>query len=138
MSSLAFDGSRTFFQSAFFQTATIVGSPAAASETIVAQVVLPVQVRADQNVWLFGFCAYIVGTSGTAGTLRLRRTNVGGTIVASTGALVVAATNPVAPIIIAPDAPGAVANQVYVLTLQVTAGAAASTVSAVALFAQVI
>lgn len=135
MSSIGFDGARVNFQSAIFQSSAIVASPAAAAETIVAQVTLPVQLRADQTVLLFGMVAYIVGTSGTAGTVRLRRTSVGGTLIASTGALVVAATNPVAPIILAPDAPGAVSNQVYVLTLQVTAGAAVSTVSAVALYA---
>jgi hypothetical protein len=138
VSSIAVDGARVFLQSSFFQSAAIVASPAAAAETVVASLTLPVQIRADQTVFLFGNPVYIVGTNGTAGTVRLRRTSVGGALVASSGALVVAATNPVAPILLAPDVPGFVANQVYVLTLQITAGSAASTLSAVALYALVV
>lgn len=138
MSSMAMDGSRVFFQTAFFQTLAITGSPALAAETITATLVIPQNIRADQRVYLFGWQAFTVGTSGTAITARIRQTNVAGTVVQSTGGVIAVATNLLAPTVIGSDAPGLQGTFTYVLTLQVTAGAAVSTVSAVALIALVV
>ena len=119
---------------------TVVASPAAAAETIIAQITVNTDEAIVSGILLRGFAAFTVGTSGTAVTLRLRRTNVAGTVVATTGALTggIAAANLVAEMILGFDTGMALTGQVYCLTLQVTAGAAASTVSAVELDATVV
>ena len=138
MSSMAMDGSRVLFGSAFFQTVAVTGSPALAAETIIATLTIPSNIRADQRVFLFGWAAFTVGTSGTSVQLRLRQTNVAGTSFAASGLLNVTAANLVAPSIIGIDTPGLQNNIVYVMTLIVTAGAAVSTVSAVGLVGLVV
>lgn len=121
-------------------TTAIVGSPALAAETIIASLTLNTDEQIMSGVMLRGFAAFTVGTSGTAVTLRIRRTNVAGAVVATTGALTggIAAAGLVAETILGFDTGAAVTGQVYVLTLQVTSGAAASTVSAVELDALVV
>src|SRR4051812_45289718 len=116
-------------------TTSVVGSPALAAETIIASVTLNTDEQIVSGIMLRGFAAFTVGTSGSAVTLRLRRTNVAGTVVATTGALTggIAAGNLVAETILGFDTGAALTGQTYVLTLQVTAGGAASTVSAVEL-----
>jgi hypothetical protein len=121
-----------------FTTATVAGSPAAAAETIVATVTVGSIPRSEMGVLLCTTVAFTVGTSGTAFNLRLRRTGLAGTVVFNTGALTAVAGNLLAPAAIAFDAIGTAQNQVYVATLQVTGGAAASTVSAVNLTAVVL
>lgn len=121
-------------------TTTITGSPALAAETIIATLVLPSfgDVVVVQKVYLQGWAAFTVGTSGSACNLRIRQTNVAGNVVATTGALTggIAAAALVAQDVSGSDpAPGV---GTYVLTLQVTAGAAASTVSAVQLLAEIV
>ena len=129
---IRFTGVDVDLTSRFAVTTTVVASPAAAAETIIAQVNSPSGFRAAEQVWVDGWAAFTVGTSGTAVRLRLRETNVSGTVVGDTGALTggVAAAN-----LLAQDVAGldTATVGVYVLTLQVTAGAAASTVSAVRL-----
>jgi hypothetical protein len=114
-------------------TTSIVGSPALAAETIIASLTVNTDEAIISGIMLRGFAAFTVGTSGTATTLRIRRTNVAGSVVATTGALTggVAAAALVADTILGFDTGAATTGQVYVLTLQVTAGSAASTVSAV-------
>lgn len=121
-------------------TKTVVASPALAAETIIAQLTVNTDETILSGILLRGFVAFTVGTSGTAATLRIRQTNVTGTVVATTGALTggIAAGNLVAETILGVDASPASTGQVYVLTLQITAGAAASTVSAVELDATVV
>lgn len=113
-------------------TTAITGSPALAAETIIATLTLVgfADTAIISGVELSGWAAFTVGTSGTAATMRLRQTNVAGTVVATSGALTggIAATNLVAQDIEGFDSGAGVA--VYVMTLQITAGAAASTVSA--------
>ena len=113
---------------------TVVASPAAAAETIIASVSLAslLDMPVASGILLFGWAAYTVGTSGTAVQLRIRQTSVGGALVtgADTGAVTAAATNLREQSCIGYDlAP--VAGGLYKLTMQVTSGAAASTVSAV-------
>jgi hypothetical protein len=117
---------------------TVVGSPALAAETVVCQVTgLPSDTAAFLGVFLTGVASFTVGTAGTAVTLRLRTgTTAGaGTVVATTGALTggIAATNLVSQDLQGLDTAATggaqILSQSYCLTLQVTSGAAASTVS---------
>lgn len=114
-------------------TTAVVGSPALAAETIIAQTAALSNISVVSGVVLMGWAAYTVGTSGTAVTFKIRQTNVSGTTIASSGAL--SGSQHGAGILSADDingvdtAPGA--GQVYVLTMQVTNGAAVSTVSGV-------
>jgi hypothetical protein len=112
---------------------TVVGSPALAAETIIAQLTLQGDVSVQRSVILRGWAAFTVGTSGTAVQLRIRQTNVAGTVKGDSGALTggVTAGNLLVESVAGVDTAPANTGQVYVLTLQVTAGAAASTVSAV-------
>lgn len=121
-------------------TKTVVASPALAAETIIASLTLNTDETIQSGILLRGFAAFTVGTSGTAATLRIRQTNVSGTVVATTGALTggIAAAGVVAETILGFDAAPALTGQVYVLTLQITAGSAASTVSAVELDATIV
>ena len=122
----------------YVASTTIVGSPAAAAETIVASVTLPRDLTITQGVYLLAVVAFTVGTSGTAANLRIRQTDTSGTVLYSTGAATVTAANLVNFVASARDTSPAANAQVYVATLTVTAGAAASTVSAVFLSATII
>lgn len=114
-------------------TTAITGSPALAAETIIATLVLNTDETFTEGVHLRGWAAFTVGTSGTAVQFRIRRTNVAGTVVADSGALTATAATLRADSIMGLDIAPALTGQTYVLTLQVTAGAAASTVTATAL-----
>jgi hypothetical protein len=83
-------------------------------------------------------CGFVVGTSGTAARLRIRRTDTSGATEADTDAVAVTAAAKVNLAALGVDALGASVSQVYVATLTVTNGAAASTVGFVALVAFVI
>jgi hypothetical protein len=114
----------------FQSTQVVAASPALAAETIIGT--LNVAGFGDtailSGISFDAWAAFTVGTSGTAATLRIRQTNVSGSVVASSGALTVTAANLVQESVQGFDAAPGVG--VYVLTLQVTAGAAVSTVSA--------
>jgi hypothetical protein len=120
----------------FAASTVVVGSPALAAETIVASVTVPGGLSYASGVIVSGWCAFAVGTSGTAVQLRIRQTTVAGTVVANSGALTGGVA---AAALLAQDVQGFDAapadSQVYKMTLQVTAGSAASTVSAVLLYA---
>ena len=119
-------------------TTAVTGSPALAAETIIATLTIPsfADIAVVSGIQLMGWAAYTVGTSGSAVTLRLRQTNAAGTLITSTGALSKTAASLYADDIGGTDAaPGVV---VYVMTMQVTAGAAVSTVSAVSLSAVIV
>jgi len=114
---------------------TVDASPALAAETIIATLTLVgfADTPIVSGISLSGWAAFTVGTSGSAVRLRIRQTNVAGTVKADTGALTggIAAAALVAQDVEGFDAAPGVG--VYVLTLQVTAGSAASTVSALKL-----
>lgn len=121
-------------------TTTVSASPSAATETIIGTVTIPNfgGIPVTQKIYLAGWAAFTVGTSGASVRLRIRQTNVSGTVVADTGALTggVAAGNLLAQDVSGSDATPGVA--VYVLTLTVGSAAAASTVSALQLLATVV
>lgn len=120
----------------FLVSTTVAASPTAATETTIATVTLPSNVAVVSSVILMGYASFTVGTSGTAVRLRIRQTNTSGQTVADTGAVTggITAANLVTLNNGGQDASSA-AGQVYVLTLTVTGGAAASTVSNVQLLA---
>jgi hypothetical protein len=119
----------------FDRSITVVASPAAAAETIIAQVTVNTDETLTEGVDLEGWTAFTVGTNGTAVQLRIRRTNVAGTVIADSGACTRTAAQLVEQTVQGFDATPALTGQVYVLTMQVTAGSAASTVSATKLTA---
>lgn len=123
--------------SRFVFSTSVVGSPAGSSETIIASVQLPSGLTVNSGVLIGGWAAYTLGTSATACELRVRQTNVSGTVVADTGAMTGGHNS--AGLLVADDVNGVDTSpgdaQIYKLTLTVTGGAAASTVSKVLLFA---
>ena len=128
--------------SRFRQTNAVVASPSGATETIIASLTLPGNVQAFTGIELRGWAAFTVGTNGVSGQLRIRQTNAAGQIIADSGALTAVATNLYASSVVGAnlntDATPPVSGGVYVLTLTVASGSAASTVSAVYLSAVVI
>lgn len=128
-------------------SSTVVGSPAANSETVVCQITgLAADIPVVSGVFLSGVASFTVGTSGTAVTIRLRTgTTAGsGTVVASTGAITggISAGNLVSQDIQGFDSAvtggGIPGTTSYCLTVTVTGGAATSTVSQTNLFALVV
>lgn len=114
-------------------TTTVVASPSAAAETIIASVTLPSGLTLAQGVQIQGWAAYTVGTAGVSIEFRVRRTNVSGTVIADTGAMT--GSQHGAGILSSDDINGFDTSpgdgQVYKLTMQVASATAASTVSAV-------
>jgi hypothetical protein len=131
------------FTPRFVRSATIVGSPALAAETVVGQTpVFPAGFDAAVvvGVLIIAQAAMTVGTSGTAVTWRIRTgiTAGAGTIIFTSGAVtsgIAAAALLLENMIGIDPAPTSLSGQQYCLTAQVTGGAAASTVSAVAICA---
>ena len=121
----------------FIVSTTVAASPALAAETVIANVTIPGNLAIMMGVVLTGWAPYTVGTSGTAVTLRIRQTGLAGTVVGTTGAMTKTATNLYADDVNGVDTAPSGA-QVYALTMQVTGGAAASTVSAVVFSALVV
>ena len=125
--------------SARFQgTSTVATSPALAAETVIATLTLTGfgDISVVSGIRLHGWAAFTVGTSGVSANLRIRQTDVNGSIVAASGAVTVAAAGLYGPSILGFDAaPGIKA---YALTLTIGSGGAASTVSALHLAAVII
>jgi len=119
----------------FDRSVAVAASPALAAETIIATLTVNTDETLTEGIDLDGWAAYTVGTSGTAAELRIRRTNAAGTLIATSGPVTRTAGQLVEQSVSGFDSGPALTGQVYVLTLQITAGAAASTVSAVKLSA---
>lgn len=123
-----------------FSSTTVAASPAGATETTICTVTITGDIAAMAGVVLLGWAAFTVGTSGTAATLRIKQTNTGGTTIVNTGAVTggIAAGALVEMDVNGIDTAPVLPGQVYVLTLTITAGAAASTVSSCNIIALVI
>lgn len=121
-----------------YRSGTVDASPAAAAETIVCTVTIPEGVTVTKGVFLSAYVALTIGASGVSLRVRIRQTNASGTTVKDSGLTTVTAANLVDRAMVAFDASPGSAGQVYVLTLTVGSGAAASTVSAVELQALVV
>jgi hypothetical protein len=134
---IRYDAANLNLASRFFRTAVVVASPALAAETIIASVATSGDIAAIDSVYVSGWASFTVGTSGTAIRLRLRQTNVAGTVIADSGPLTggIAAAALVAQDIQGNDTAPVLPGQVYVMTLTVTAASAGSAVSAVSLWA---
>jgi hypothetical protein len=122
----------------WFESHAVAASPAGAAETTICTVSVPRGLTVAKGVFLTAVAAFTVGTSGTAGNLRIRQTDTSGTVIYSTGGVTMAAASLQNLTAQGIDQSPAATGQVYVVTLTVTAGAAASTVSAVSLFAIVV
>lgn len=120
------------------QTSTVGASPAAGAETVIGTLAALPDIVSSAGVFLTGWAAFTVGTSGVSATLRIRQTNVSGTVICSTGATTVAAGNLWETGVQGLDASPTLPGQVYVLTLLIGSGAATSTVSALQILALVI
>jgi hypothetical protein len=117
-----------------YHTETVVASPAAAAETIIASVQVTDDVSFMAGVLVIGWAAFTVGTAGVSAQLRVRQTAVNGTLVVAGAAVTETAANLDNGTVVGFDAAPA-AGQVYKLTLTVASANAASTVSAVELVA---
>jgi hypothetical protein len=122
----------------FASSSTVVGSPSAASETVVCQITgLAPDTGVISGVFLSGVVSFTVGTSGASVRLRIRTGTVAGsgTTVCDTGALTggVAAGNLLSQDLQGFDTAvtggGSPGTTSYCLTLTVASGAATSTVS---------
>jgi hypothetical protein len=120
-------------------TNTIIGSPALAAETIIATSGAIGLIADNAQVFLVAFIELTIGTSGTGLTLKLRRgVDTTGTLVNVGQASTVVAGNKIRASLCYADFPGVAAGLQYTLTAQITAGAAASTVTDVGLMAFVL
>lgn len=119
-------------------TSTVVASPTAAAETIVASLTIADNVATSLGIVVAGWGAFTVGTAGVSVNLRIRKTDVNGTVVAATGAVTYTAADLGSLVVLGLDASPTLPNQVYVLTATVASANAASTFSAVDLVAIVV
>jgi hypothetical protein len=122
----------------FFHSTTIVGSPAASTETIVCSVTIANDVAVTKAIYLIGFVAYTVGTNGVSVALTIKQTDASGTAKGATGALTQIAAQLGENVVLGVDTAPTVPGQVYVLTMTVASGTTPSTVSAVELLAVVV
>lgn len=117
-----------------YVTTTVQNSPiAAAAETLIASV--QVTTDAAAVVAVLGFVNLTVGTSGTAVTLKLRPDTIAGASFASTPAMTAVAANNSGFFIMGSPAASEIAARTFVLTAQITAGAANTTIVNVMLLA---
>jgi hypothetical protein len=122
----------------FFHTATVAASPTDNSETTIASLTIPSNLAVVSGVFVWAFAAYTVGTSGDGVNLKIRQTDTSGSTIKATGLVTATAADLGALALNGLDTAPSLPNQVYVLTMTVHSGAAASTVSAVTLAALVI
>lgn len=124
----------------FVQSSTVAASPSAATETTICTLTVSANAAIATGIQLTGWAAFTVGTSGTACNLKIRQTGTSGTTIAASGATTggITAGNLVTLDVQGIDTAAVIPGQVYVLTLTVTGGAAASTVSACQLTALII
>jgi hypothetical protein len=121
-----------------FHSTTIVASPTANAETIVCSLTIDNNAAVMKAIYIVGWVAFTVGTSGVSAQVKIRQTDASGTAKGDSGACTATAaalaTRGVLGVDTAPTVPG----QVYVLTLTVASAGAGSTVSAVELLAVVV
>lgn len=123
----------------FVATTTVAASPAAAVETVIATApTIAANCAVTTAVDLEGWAAFTAGTAGVSARLRIRQTNVSGTVVADSGLVTVAAASLYSLLVAGLDTGAVIPGQVYVLTLTVGSATAASTVSACKLRALVV
>lgn len=127
---IQYDSAHLDLSARFGFSKTVVGSPALAAITSICTVTVPGDLAVLTGINLEGWCAFTVGTSGVSAKLDLRQGSVAGAVVATTGLITVVAANLVTISVNGVDTVPVLPNQVYVLALTITSGAAISTVSA--------
>lgn len=130
-----YDSANLDMRNRFYSSTAIVGSPATNAEVTVCQVTVTEDVNVVQGIWLDGWIALTIGTSGASLRLRIRRGGLTGAVVVDTGALTggISAGNLVAQDCDGVDPAPVLGGQQYTLTATVGSGAATSTVSAATL-----
>jgi hypothetical protein len=121
-----------------FHSTAIVASPTAATETIVCTLTINNDVAVMKAVYLVGWVAFTVGTSGVSADVKIRQTDASGTTKGDSGACTATAAALATRGVLAVDTAPTIPGQVYVLTLTVASAGADSTVSAVQLLAVVV
>lgn len=135
---ISISGDRVDLTPRLRRSVVVVASPAAAAETIVCQTPAFGDIAVVTGVIVIAFVAFTVGTNGVSVNLKIRQTDANGTTIAATGVTnegVTAATQLGTRLAVGFDTAAVVPGQVYVATLTVGSGSAASTVSAVSLIA---
>lgn len=122
-----------------FATNVVTGSPALSAETVVATLPGVTVDNPTRRVLLSGWVAYTVGTSGIAVRLRFRRDSITGAVVTGGDTSLITAIAAAIRVdsVFGIDIPGEIAAATYVLTMTVSSGAAASTVTSVYLGATI-
>jgi hypothetical protein len=121
-----------------FSSATVVASPADATETTVMSVTCPGDIAIVSGIIIMAWAAFTIGTNGVSANLKIRRTSAAGTMLTATGVVnegATAATQLVYRYAQFFDTGPTMPGQVYVGTLTVGSASAASTVSAVSIIA---
>ena len=113
------------------RNSTVVASPTAATETIVASLTVSGNLAVSSGIIVYGFGAFTVGTAGVSVNLKLRQTDASGSTLKATGAVTYTAADLGALTVVGFDASPTLPGQVYVLTATVASANAASTFSAV-------
>lgn len=117
-----------------YVTTTIQNSPiAAAAETVIGTV--QVTTDAATVVAMMGFVTATIGTSGTQMRLRLRADSLTGTLVADSNTIIVTAGTIAPGQVVGSPAAQEIAARTFVLTCQITAGAANTTIQNMMLIA---
>ena len=114
-----------------WRSTAIAASPAAGSITTIATFTVTGDSAICSGVRLEGWAAFTAGTNAVSAKLDIRQTNTTGTLIATTGALTVVATDLSAPSVIGFDTGAVTPGQVDCLCLTMGSGSATSTVSAV-------
>lgn len=135
---IRYDASTINLSPRFFHSETVAASPAAATETTICTLTCTGDLAVNAGAALEACCSFTVGTSGVSATLRLRQTGTSGTTIYNSGANTVTAGNLYTMGVQGFDSAIVMPGQVYVLTLTIGSGAAASTVSAASIFCTVI
>lgn len=122
-----------------FQSSAVAASPSASTITTICSTTWsPVDFPAMLlGVELEGYCSVTIGTNGVLATLQIRRTNTTGTVIATTGAVTVVATQVYNLSCQGLDTTATTPGQVYVLCLTIGSGSASSTVGSAQLFGTV-
>lgn len=122
----------------FKRTTTVGASPSAATETIIATLTITEDLVIVAGIQLVAWAAFTVGTNGVSANLKIRQTNASGSTIAASGATTQTAANLATLSAHGFDTGATLPGQVYVATLTVASGSAASTVSALFLGATII
>jgi hypothetical protein len=131
---LEYSAALIVLSSRFVANQTVVASPAAAAETIIASITVPDGPLVVSGILVVCQAAYTVGTNGVSVRFRIRQTSVAGAVVGDTGAITETAANLDSTTVVGFDtAPPA--GRIYKVTMIVASGSAASTVSALTIAA---